>query len=194
VDPLSLGAICSYWAVGRDCLVNASPLVLAGGLSKPIPHDCYQAISALADIINQYSNRWSDSDLCMPQYFYRFANSGQGPLLTEQNSSMSTRIFTKSRGSAVNCKAISTSRKLELYFPLPPADNVVQGPLHLLKLDLHPRTRIPKNIISYFLSLAERGVTVNVLSGSEDILQSSISTIIGARKSPCAGIGLITWT
>jgi hypothetical protein len=57
---------------------------------------------------------------------------------------------------------------------LPPADNAVHGPLHLFKLDLHPVTRIPKNMISYLSSLVERGVTVDVLSKSEDILQSSI--------------------
>ena len=59
---------------------------------------------------------------------------------------------------------------------LPPADNAVRGPLHLFKLDLYPITRIPKKLLSYFLSLEERGVTVKVLSDSEDIrvLQSSI--------------------
>jgi hypothetical protein len=75
-------------------------------------------------------------------------------------------------------------------YPLPPADNAVHGPLRLLKLDLYPATRIPKKIISYFLSLVERGVNVNVLSRSQDITQSSI----GIGKSPCAGIGLITWS
>jgi len=44
-------------------------------------------------------------------------------------------------------------------YSLPPADNAVHGPLHLVKLDLHPATRIPKNI--YLSSLVERGVTVN---------------------------------
>ena len=33
---------------------------------------------------------------------------------------------------------------------------------------------IPENMISYLSSLVERGVTVNVLSELEDILQSSI--------------------
>jgi hypothetical protein len=59
-------------------------------------------------------------------------------------------------------------------YSLPPADNEVHGPLHLIKLHLHPATRIPKNMISYISSLAERGVTVNVFSDSKDILQSSI--------------------
>ena len=59
---------------------------------------------------------------------------------------------------------------------LPPANNAVRGPLHLFKLDLYPITRIPKKMLSYFSSLEERGVTVKVLSDSEDIrvLQSSI--------------------
>ena len=57
---------------------------------------------------------------------------------------------------------------------LPLADNAVHGPLHLLKLNIYPATRISKYMISHFSSLVERGVTVNVLSNSEDILQSSI--------------------
>ena len=56
-------------------------------------------------------------------------------------------------------------------YSLPPTND---GPLNVLKLDLHPANRIPKNIISYLSSLVEGGVTVNVLSNSEDILQSSI--------------------
>ena len=43
----------------------------------------------------------------------------------------------------------------------------------------------------FFLSLVQRGLTVNVLSEeSEDIL----STIMGKGKSGCAGIGSMTWT
>jgi hypothetical protein len=62
-------------------------------------------------------------------------------------------------------------------YPLPPADITIHDPLHLLKFDLYPRTRIPKTLASYLLSLAERsGVRVNVLSKSEDILQSSIDS------------------
>ena len=56
---------------------------------------------------------------------------------------------------------------------LPSANSAVHGPLHLLKLDLRPATRIPKNMISYLSSLVERGVTVNVLSDSDDILSNS---------------------
>ena len=56
----------------------------------------------------------------------------------------------------------------------PPVNNALHGPLHLLKLDLHPTTRIPKSMITYLSSLEEQGITVNVLSRSENILQSSI--------------------
>ena len=63
---------------------------------------------------------------------------------------------------------------LDASYTLPSADNAVRGPLHLFKLDLHPIARISKKMMSYFSSLEERGVTVNVLSDSEDILQSSI--------------------
>jgi hypothetical protein len=60
-------------------------------------------------------------------------------------------------------------------YSLPPVDGAVRGPFHLLELNLHPATRVPKNLISYISSLKERGVTVNVLSESEDILKSSIN-------------------
>ena len=68
---------------------------------------------------------------------------------------------------------------------LPPVDKTVHGPFHLLELDLYPATRIPKNMISYVSSLAGRGVTVNVLSGSEDILQSSIDYYRHREDSLC---------
>ena len=59
-------------------------------------------------------------------------------------------------------------------YSLPLTNNAVHGPLHLLKLDIHPATCIPENMISCLSSLVERGVKVNVLSKPEDILQSSI--------------------
>ena len=78
-------------------------------------------------------------------------------------------------------KILEYSRKLYLgsgnyidFYSLPPANNAVHGPLHLLQLNLHPVTRIPKNMISYLSSLVERGITVKVLSNSEDILKFSI--------------------
>ena len=67
------------------------------------------------------------------------------------------------------------SRNYEDLYPLPPVDNPIHGPLQLLKLDLRYSTnRVPKKMMSYISSLGERGVTVNVLSSSKDILQSSI--------------------
>jgi F-box-like len=75
-------------------------------------------------------------------------------------------------------------------YPLPPADNAIRGPLHLLQFNFHPATHyIPQNIIPYFLSLVERGVTVNVLSGSEDILQSSIDYYRDKEGVPVPGLG-----
>ena len=116
-------------------------------------------------------------------------------VLSSQNTSPSLQ-----QGFLPNLKILEYTGKLYLrpgnyddLYSLPPADNAIHGPLHLLKLDLHPATRIPKNMISYLFSLVERGVTVNVLSKSEDILQSSID-YYGAGKILCAGIGLITWT
>ena len=68
----------------------------------------------------------------------------------------------------------------DLHF-LPPTGNTVHVPLHLVKLDIHPETRISKNMVSYLSSLVERGITVNVLSKSKDILQSSID-LYGYKK------------
>jgi hypothetical protein len=87
------------------------------------------------------------------------------------------------QGFLPNLKILKYTGKLSLsvhpgnyedIYPLPPADNAVHGPLQLFKLDLHPATRMSGSLISYISSLAERGVTVEVISGSEDILQSSI--------------------
>jgi hypothetical protein len=100
-------------------------------------------------------------------------------LLAKVLSSQSTSLH---RGFLPNLKSLEYTGKLYLHsgnyddiYPLPSVDNAVHGPLHLFKLDLPPpATRIPGSMISYIPSLAERGVTVKVLSGSEDILQSSI--------------------
>ena len=88
---------------------------------------------------------------------------------------------TSQQGFLPNLKILEYSGKLYLgpgnyvdFYSLPPVDNAVLGPFHLLKLDLNPATRIPINMISYLSSLVERGVTVKVISGSENILQSSI--------------------
>ena len=68
-------------------------------------------------------------------------------------------------------------------YPLPPADNAIHGPFHLLNLNLYPVTRVPKNLISYILNLKERGVAMSVLSNSEDILQSSIDYYSSRKDS-----------
>ena len=99
-------------------------------------------------------------------------------LVAKVLSSQSTSL---QQGFLPNLKILEYDGKLHLHpgnyenlYPLPPANNAARGPLHLLKLDLYPSNRIPENLISYVSSLEERGVTVEVLSDSEDILQSSI--------------------
>ena len=94
---------------------------------------------------------------------------------------LSSQSATLQRGLLPNLEVLEYTGQLclglcpENLHPLPPTDNIVHdGPLHLLKLSLHSKPRIPKTFISCFLSLAARGVTVNVLSRSEDILQSSM--------------------
>jgi hypothetical protein len=89
------------------------------------------------------------------------------------------------QGFLPNLKTLEYTGKLHLrpfrmarnycdLYPLPSTDNAAHCPFHLLKLEIHPVTRIPENMISYISSLVERGVTVKVLSDSKDILQSSI--------------------
>ena len=99
-------------------------------------------------------------------------------LIAKVLSSQSTSL---QQGFLPNLKIMEYTGRLDqrpekyddLYF-LPPTGNAVHGPLHLVKFDIHPETRISKNMISYLLSLVERGITVNVLSDSKDIFQSSI--------------------
>jgi len=56
----------------------------------------------------------------------------------------------------------------------PPTDNAVQGPLKSVKIDFYSAIHIPDSAISFFMRLRERGVTVNISSASQDILQPSI--------------------
>ena len=98
--PLSLGAICSYWreiawstpslwsslvvrfpskfkhdsytatGIAQEWLARSGQLPLSICIyAEP---DYHQAVSALADIINPYSSRWSDLDLYIPQNCYQY--------------------------------------------------------------------------------------------------------------------------
>ena len=95
-------------------------------------------------------------------------------ILSSQNTSLH-------KGFLPNLKILNYTGELrqrpENYddlYSLPPADKAFPGPLHLVKLDLHPEIYISKYMISYLSKLVKRGVTVNVLSKSKDILRSSI--------------------
>ena len=97
-------------------------------------------------------------------------------LLAKVLSSQSTSL---QQGVLPNLKIFEYTGKLNLrpeYFDdlqsLLPTDNAVHGPLQLIKIDLTQR-RIPKNMISYFSSFVKRGVTVNVISELENIIQTS---------------------
>ena len=94
---------------------------------------------------------------------------------------LSSQSASLKQGFLPNLQVLEYNGKLNLppdnydeLYPLPPTDNAVHGPLHLLKLDLHSANRIPKNMISYLSSVVDRGVVVNVFSHSYDILQWSI--------------------
>ena len=70
-------------------------------------------------------------------------------------------------------------------YSLPPTDNAVHGRFRLFKLDLFPASRIPINMITYLWSLVNRGISVNVMSDSEDILRSSIKYYLCREDSLC---------
>ena len=98
-------------------------------------------------------------------------------LVAKVLSSQSTSL---QQGFLPNLKILEYTGKLHPHpgnyddlYPLLSADNTVHSPFHLLKLNI-TQHRIPKNIISCLSRLVERGITVNVLSGSNDIFQSSI--------------------
>ena len=104
-------------------------------------------------------------------------------------SSQSTSL---QKGFLPNLKTIDYTGELRLrpgkyddLYSLPLTGNAVHGPLHLVKFDIHPETRISKNMISYLLSLVERGITVNVLSKSKDIFQYSIDFYGYKKDSSC---------
>ena len=121
----------------------------------------------------------TDPDECHPRNILQ--------LVAKVLSSQSTFL---QEGFLPNLKILEYTGKVNLHsgnyddlYPLPPADNAGHVPLHLFKLDLRSTNRIPENMISYVSSLVERGVTVNVLSDSGDILQSSID-YYRCRKDP----------
>ena len=96
------------------------------------------------------------------------------------NKVLSSQSTSLQQGLLPNLKIFEYTGNLDLrpeYFDdlhsLLPAYNAIHGPLHLIKINL-TQHRLPKKMVSYLSSLVERGVTVNVMSKSEDILQSSI--------------------
>ena len=95
-------------------------------------------------------------------------------ILSSQSTSLKEGFLPNLRILEYTGELYLRSGSYDDLYPLPPADNVAHGPFHLLKLEIHPANRIPENMISYVSSLMERGITVNVLSDSKDILQSSI--------------------
>ena len=106
-------------------------------------------------------------------------------VLSSQNTSLQQGFLPNLRILEYTGKLYLPSRDYDDLYFLPPVDNAVHGPLHLLKLELHPVTRIPKIMISYLSSLVERGVTVEVSSDWEDILQPSIDYYRCRKDSLC---------
>ena len=95
-------------------------------------------------------------------------------ILSSQSTSLQQGFLPNLRILEYTGKLYLPSKNYDALYFLPPVDNAVHGPLYLLKLKLYPVTRIPKVMISYLSSLVERGITVEVSSNWEDILQPSI--------------------
>jgi F-box-like len=105
--PLSLGAICSYWreiawstpclwsslavyvsgpgtaAIAQEWLARSGQLPLSIRIDSEFSRSLRQALSELADVINQYSNRWSDLHFHIPRSFYQLfqATGNHAPIL-----------------------------------------------------------------------------------------------------------------
>jgi len=93
---------------------------------------------------------------------------------------LSSQSTSLQQGFLPNLKILEYTGKLDLrpeycddLHSLLPDNSAVHGPLHLIKIDL-TQHRLPKKMVSYLSSFVERGVTVNVMSKSEDALQPSI--------------------
>ena len=106
--PLSLGAVCKHWreiawstptlwssivirvernnpdlqtAIVREWLARSGQLPLSIRIFSTTQNEL--TVSALAKIINQYSHRWSDFDLCIPHDVYQYfhATDNHAPIL-----------------------------------------------------------------------------------------------------------------
>ena len=168
--PISMGAITSFLRRSA-CSLRSFTVIYGSIVYRQNFMSFLQSIPTLNTLsLTNLHVGYTASEDCDPRHIFQ--------LVAKVLSSQSTSL---QQGFLPNLKILEFTGDLFLrpgnycdLYPLPPADNVVHGPFHLFKLDLHPVTRIPKNMISYIPSLVERGVTVNVLSKSEDILQSSI--------------------
>ena len=94
-------------------------------------------------------------------------------VLLSQSSSFQQRFLPNLKILEYTGKLGIRPGKYDDLHSLLPTDNALHGPLNLLKINV-TQHRLPKNMISYLSMFVERGVTVNVMSKSEDILQSSI--------------------
>ena len=140
--PLSLGAICSYWrdiawstpSLWSSLVIsvtrNHDPDIVTGvaqeWLSRsgqlPLSIRIYsnlheqEAFSALADIINQYSARWSDLFLYIPDSYYQHfhATDNHAPILKSIRFNCSTYVeMSKFR---LTCPRLE--RAIFSYFPM----------------------------------------------------------------------------
>ena len=128
--PLSLGAICSYWrdiawstpslwsslvvrvtrkhdphivtSIAHEWLSRSGQLPLSIRICSKF--NVHETITPLADIINQYSTRWSDLDLYIPESYYQHfrATDNHAPIL---------------KSIRFNCSSYAAMRNFQLTCP-----------------------------------------------------------------------------
>ena len=159
--PLSLGAICVYWrdiawstpslwssmlvcdpgdynicvvtGIAQDWLARSGRLPL---FICVFSKSYNKTVKALVDIINQYSTRWSDLDLEIPDYYFQYfhATDNHAPILK------SIRLQRSTTSDEVNFQL--TCPRLEkatlTYFPLDGIniqwDNLTHLTLHIMRV------------------------------------------------------------
>ena len=171
--PLSLGAICSYWrnvawstpslwsslvvlnpseynshrftGIAQDWLARSGQLPLSIRILLTFYN---RTVLALVDIINQYSIRWSDLDLYIPDHYYQHfrATDNHAPLLK------SIRFYCTANANA------ATARKLKFQLKCPRLERATlsycqMGEINIQWDNLTHLTLYAMSIIDSFLIL-----------------------------------------
>ena len=231
--PLSLGAICTYWreiawstpTLWSSLVVSVIPskrdlqativqewLARSGQLPLSIrirvypdtAEACEPAVAVLADSLNQYSTRWSDFGILMPQILYRYFHATYAPNLK------SIRLYSRDdRNDSrtdfhINCPHL---QRAWLSFCSPSIINIQWDNLTHLYLEsmrLHDcllilRKTLPQLVFLSFnsiggMELAEESVVTSLRSLRVDRIGSSETILLNTLLCPhMAELSLGPW-